>query len=58
MAGSLAIQQKQSGGVLIRHLLEDVVSILQLLSSLKKKGKSFFSSVDQKTEIEWTSVLY
>lgn len=61
MAGSLAIQQKQSGGVLIRHLLEDVVSILQLLSSLKKKGKSspFFLLllIRRQTEIEWTSVL-
>ena len=34
MAGTLAIQEKQRGRVLVSHLLKDVERVLQFLSSL------------------------
>uniref|UniRef100_A0A0E9XCE1 Uncharacterized protein n=1 Tax=Anguilla anguilla TaxID=7936 RepID=A0A0E9XCE1_ANGAN len=36
MAGSLAVEQQQCRGVLVRHLLEDVVCVLQLFSPNSK----------------------
>ena len=37
VAGCLAVEEQQGGRVLVRHLLEDVVGVLQLLSSLEWK---------------------